>query len=340
LTPLESGQPPPPGLSQTQLNWKADLPMTTLAIPTTPHGLAAMDPLELALAGFLSRYKGKTFESYQMDLRHFLGWCMSNGLAPLQATRPHLELYLRHLEADGWTTRAGERRVYSTATINRRFNTIALFYRYALRDELIVKDPAAFVDRPRIDHDAQRRTYLPPLQHGIFLAQAEKHGVMAHALACLLGMRGLRIGATVGMDVGSVTVQDGYHCVTFIAKGGLRVTQALPLAAVPAVLAAVGQRTDGPLLLNCWGNRMSRHNADRLIKQICRAACIDTDISPHSLRRSFITTGLASGVPAQEMQQAAGHRQINTTMIYDRRRKSHDRDAVHAVNGFLAGVRG
>jgi integrase/recombinase XerD len=313
--------------------------MTVLTLPSTPGGLAAMDPLELALAGFLSRYKGLTFDAYQLDLKHFLGWCMSHGLAPLQATRPHLELYLRHLEGNGWITPTGNRRTYSTATINRRFNTVALFYKYALRDELIGKDPAAFVDRPRIDHDSQRRTYLPPLDHGKFLAQAEHHGTMAYALACLLGMRGLRIGATVGIDIGDVSLEQGYHCVTFTAKGGQRVTQALPVAAVPAVQAAIGDRTEGPLLLNSWGNRMSRHNADRLIKQICAAACIDTDISPHSLRRSFITTGLASGVPAQEMQQAAGHRQINTTMIYDRRRKSHDRDAVHAVNGFLAGVK-
>jgi integrase/recombinase XerD len=312
----------------------------TIVLSQDVGGLATMDPLELAYNGFMARYKGLTFSAYRLDLKHYFGWCMAHGLAPLQATRPHLELYLRSMENDGWTTPTGHRRSYSTATINRRFNTVALFYKYALRDDLIAKDPAAFVERPRIDHDSQRRTYLPPLQHGIFLAQAEQHGVMAHALACLLGMRGLRISATVGMDIGNVSLEQGYHCVTFTAKGGQRVTQALPVAAVPAVQAAIGDRTDGPLLLNRWGNRMSRHNADRLIKQICAAACIDSDISPHSLRRSFITTGLASGVPAQEMQQAAGHRQVTTTLIYDRRRKSHDRDAVHAVNGFLAGVKG
>jgi integrase/recombinase XerD len=289
-----------------------------------------MDPLKLATLGFLARYKGKTLEAYTLDLKSYFGWCASVNLPPLEAKRPHLELFLRWLE----------QRNYSSATVNRRFNTVALLYRYALRDEIIEKDPAAFIDRPKIDRDSQRRTFLPPLQHGIFLAQAEHHGPMAYALACLLGMRGLRISATVGLDVEDVTVDQGYHCVTFVAKGGQRVTQALPLAAVPAVQAAIGDRTSGPLLLNRRGRRMSRHSADRIIKQICAAACIDADISPHSLRRSFITTGLASGIAAQEMQQAAGHRQITTTMIYDRRRKSHDRDAVHAVNGFLAGVKG
>ena len=40
------------------------------------------------------------------------------------------------------------------------------------------------------------------------------------------------------------------------------------------------------------------------------------------------------------MQLAAGHAQINTTMLYDRRTQTHDRDAVHRVSGYLAGMTG
>jgi integrase/recombinase XerD len=301
--------------------------MHAIAIPDDLGVLDTMDPMKLATYGFLAKYKGRTLEAYTLDLKHFFAWCDQHNLRPLQATRPHLELYLRSLEQDG----------YASATINRRFNTVALFYKYALRDEIIAKDPAAYIDRPKIDSEGQRRTFLPPLQFGVFMAQAETMGVMPYAIACLLGLRGLRIGSACSLNVTDVHEQRGYDVITFIAKGGKLTTMPLPVPAMRAVRAAIGDREQGPLLLNTWGGRMDRASATRWIKKIAAAAAVDTDITPHSLRRSFITTGLASGVPARDMQLAAGHANINTTMIYDRRTYSHDRDAAHRVSGHLAG---
>jgi integrase/recombinase XerD len=301
-----------------------------IAIRPTVQQLDRMDPINLATMGFLARYKGRTLEAYTLDLKHFFAWCACNGLPPLQARRPHLELYLRALEQHG----------YASATINRRFNTVALFYKYALRDEIINKDPAAFIDRPKIDTDGQRRTFLPPLQHGIFMAQAAECTVMEYALACLLGLRGMRVSAACNLNVGDVHSERGYDVITYVAKGDKRMTQALPVEAARAVRAAIGDRTEGPLLLNKRGRRMDRAAATRIIRKIAAAAKVDTNISPHSLRRSFITTGLASGIPAREMQLAAGHAQINTTMLYDRRASNPDRDAAHRVASHLAGFRG
>lgn len=212
-----------------------------IALPqSTAASLGQMDPLQLATMGFLARYRGKTLKAYTLDLKSYFAWCRLHGLLPLQATRPHLELFIRWMEQVP----------YSSATINRRFNTVALFYKYALRDEIIVKDPAAYIDRPRIDRDGQRRTFLAPLQHGQFMAEAANHGVMSHALACLLGMRGMRIGSACSLDVGDVHQEQGYDVVVFIAKGGKLTTQALPVPAMRAVRAAIGARTEGPLLLN------------------------------------------------------------------------------------------
>lgn len=302
-----------------------------IALPQSTVGsLDRMDPLQLATMGFLARYRGKTLEAYTLDLKSYFAWCEGHGLAPLQATRPHLELFIRWMEQVP----------YASATINRRFNTVALFYKFALRDEIIAKDPAAWIDRPKIDSDGQRRTFLAPLQHGIFMDAAEKHSVMAHALACLLGMRGLRISSACNLDVSDVHQQQGYDVITFMAKGGKLTTMPLPVAAMRAVQAAIGGRESGPVLLNSRGRRMDRAAATRLIRTVAREAHVDDDISPHSLRRSFITTGLASGIPARDMQLAAGHAQINTTMIYDRRTHGHDRDAVHRVSGILAGMKG
>lgn len=302
-----------------------------IALPSsTASDLAEMDPLKLATMGFLARYRGKTLQAYTLDLKSFFGWCESVGLRPLQATRPHLELFVRWMEQHG----------YASATTSRRFNTVALFYKYAARDEIIDKDPALYVDRPQVDRDGQRRTYLTPLEHGVFLAAARTAGVMENALVTLLAMRGLRIAEACSLNVEDITVDSGYDVINFVGKGGGQATLSLPMPVMRAVRAAIGTRTAGPLLLNQRGRRMDRRCADRIIKQIAAAAKVNTDISPHSLRRSFVTTSIAMGTPLRDVQLSVRHKSPNTTALYDRRSSNPDRDSAHRVAGYLAGMTG
>jgi integrase/recombinase XerD len=90
------------------------------------------DPTQLAALSFLARYRGDTLRAYKQDLRAFLGWCAEHDVEPLQALRPHLELYLRWME---------QRRL-APATIGRRFTTVAGFYRYAVIDGLRMTSPS------------------------------------------------------------------------------------------------------------------------------------------------------------------------------------------------------
>src|SRR6266702_8717203 len=56
------------------------------------------DPLRLAVAAYLARFKGASREHTESDLRCFLTWCIERGLDPLAARRPHLELYIRWMQ--------------------------------------------------------------------------------------------------------------------------------------------------------------------------------------------------------------------------------------------------
>lgn len=174
----------------------------------------------------------------------------------------------------------------------------------------------------------------------MFLAAAKKPGVMANALARLLAERGLRISEATQLDVTDVIQLGGYDHVQFIGKGGQSATVPLPVPTARAVRLAIGDRTEGPLLLNARGRRMDRAAATRIIRKIAAAAAVNQEISPHSLRRSFATTGIAMGVPLRDMQLSLRHKSPNTTAIYDRRGANPDRDAAHRVAGYLAGMAG
>jgi site-specific recombinase XerD len=71
--------------------------MTTLehsiATLRRPESEFQLDEAQLAAAAFLARYSARTLDAYRHDLRAFFQWAADNGLAVLEATRPHVELY-------------------------------------------------------------------------------------------------------------------------------------------------------------------------------------------------------------------------------------------------------
>jgi integrase/recombinase XerD len=72
------------------------------------------------MAAYLARFKARSREHTESDLRCFLTWCAERGLDPLAARRPHLELYIRWMQ---------EIRRFKPSTVSRRFSVAAGFYR-------------------------------------------------------------------------------------------------------------------------------------------------------------------------------------------------------------------
>ena len=112
-------------------------PVTPLVLPADQPTL---DHAQLAAAAFLARYTGGTLDSYRTDLRQFFQWADDVGLAPLEATRPHIELYR------AWM---GERGL-AASTVDRRLSTICGYYRFAHIDGRIRSNPAQYVRRPHV----------------------------------------------------------------------------------------------------------------------------------------------------------------------------------------------
>jgi hypothetical protein len=70
---------------------------TELSSVSADPPVPVADQLRLAVAAYLTRFKGSSRDHSESDLRCFLAWCAERGLGPLAARRPHLELYIRLL---------------------------------------------------------------------------------------------------------------------------------------------------------------------------------------------------------------------------------------------------
>lgn len=301
---------------------------TVLALPAGSNDLAQMDPTERMVMGFLAKYRGATLRAYQQDLKHFLAWCAQVRLNPLAAEEPHLELYVRWMQEQG---------CWSESTINRRIGTVCGMFKAAKRQRLIEHNPGEFVERPKVDHGKQRCTFLSPLEHAALLKYTAVHGtVMEKAYVAILGLCGLRIAEACSLNVDSYRLDGPYRVLIFIGKGGKARNVRVPLPAMSAIEAAIGDRTEGPILLNRDGHRMNRVNGDAMLKRLTRAAGVNSDVSNHSLRRSLVTTGKASGLGYDELAEILGHASISTTRRYDRHAGSIHRNRVEQIAGYLS----
>jgi len=162
---------------------------------------------EIAAVAFLSRYSGRTLESYRHDLRTFFQWTADVGINALDATRAHIELYRNSLE---------DRRL-AAATIDRRLSTVCGFFRFAHIDGRITANPAQYVRRPTVypnDSAGMDRAAL-----GAFLFTAERHDRAHAALAVLLGLNGLRVSEACATNIEDLAFERGHRTLRIIGKG-------------------------------------------------------------------------------------------------------------------------
>lgn len=293
---------------------------------STPPPL--FDEARLAVGGFLARYSGNTRTGYASDLRGWFTWCAQANLDPFAVLRVHIELYARWME---------EERHLARATVGRRLSTIVGFYRFAVIDGFLTESPAEHVRRPKIDTESTTLG-LDRMELGAFLAQAAAAGAVDHALACLLGLLGLRVSEACRIDIENLGSERGHRTVTVLGKGSKLALIPLPPRVGRAIDLAAGERLGGPVLLSRSGKRLDRHGATRIVRRVARKAGITKHISPHSLRHSFITAALDAGVPLRDVQIAARHADPRTTTRYDRARNNLDRHASYVVTAFVAGA--
>lgn len=296
---------------------------STLITPTTPA--------ELIAAGYLARYPKITRDCYRIHLRHWFEWCHDLRVDPLEAQRAHIETWARHLSEDL------ERK---PQTVAGKLNAVCGLYRFAHLDGHIAADPGAHVRRPKIEFVSSTNGLTRP-EFADVLAAAEAESTTAHAMICLLGLNGLRIGETLAANIDHLGHQRGYRTLHLpYRKGGKVSTLSLAVRTAWAIEQSLDGRTDGPILVGRDGTRLKIAAARRTVRRLAKRCGINKRLSPHSLRHTFVTMALDAGVPERDIIDSTGHSSSKMVMFYDRNRGAIERNATHAVAAFVGAAGG
>jgi len=156
-------------------------------------------------------------------------------------------------------------------------------------------------------------------------AKSRPSGTRDAALLAILYGVGLRRSEAVALDVSDYDVESGALTVRS-GKGNKARVGYVPSGAREAValwLEARGEEV-GPLLLPVLksGRIVHRRLTDQAVLMILLKRAKQAGVkhlSPHDLRRTFISDLLEAGADISTVQKMAGHANVQTTTRYDRR---------------------
>jgi integrase/recombinase XerD len=300
---------------------------TDLASVPSHRPVPRADPLRLAVAAYLARFKGSSREHTESDLRSFLTWCAERSLDPLAARRPHLELYIRWMQ---------EIRRFKPSTVSRRFSVTAGFYRTCVIDGILEHSPAEHVRRPAVPAEPPTLGFTHLQFEALLTAARESPHPCDLALVTMLGLLGLRIFEATGAAITDLGEEHGHRVLRVCGKGSKVVLVPLPPAVSRTIDRAAGthSRTDPAQQPRRADGPPRRHPAPAVPGR--RRRSTDYPAAPAYAPPYFVTTMLDAGVDLRDVQIAARHADPRTTMRYDRARKNLDRHPNYILAAYMA----
>jgi integrase/recombinase XerD len=277
----------------------------------------AVDPL---IARFLDAVwmerglSSNTLAAYRADLVALSRWLTAERHTNLAQTRRG-EL----IDFIAMRGQAGAR----PRSMARQLSSYRRFFRYLLREALLREDPTAQIAMPKIGRSLPRSLTEAEVEALLAApAVADPLGYRDRAMLEVLYATGLRVSELVSLKLSQVNLNQGV--IRVLGKGNRERLIPLGEEAVRWLKAFIeGPRND--ILLDrstdCMfptrrGDRMTRQAFWHIIKRYARKACVNRDLSPHTLRHAFATHLLNHGADLRVVQMLLGHSDLSTTQIY------------------------
>ena len=242
-------------------------------------------------------------------------------------------------------------RAHKKSSIGRKLSALKSFFRFLLREGLIVHDPTLHLGSPKQEHSLPTHLTVDDMFRLLEAPPSDTPaGVRDRAILEVLYSCGIRVSELVGLnweDIESIL-----EVVRVRGKGnkerivpiGRKALDALTLyrMQIPLLVtrknnnaAVLSSSSAAPVFLNNRGGRLTVRSIARIVNGYARACGIALPTSPHALRHSFATHLLEAGADLRAIQELLGHSSLSTTQRYthvnlDRLMQVYDKAHPHA----------
>lgn len=264
-----------------------------------------------------------TLAAYGRDLLDYLEF--------LEAEPP---AYREALEADHLTIRRYlmdlQKRGISKSSMARKLSSLRSFYRYLVRENLILDNPLLLVSSPKESKKLPKFVHYEDLAGIFLLPDNSPSGLRDLAILEILYGAGLRVSELCSLELPQYLKT--IHSLKVMGKGRKERLVPLGTSAVNALESYLDHGRpslvkDGKIqsifLNQRNGHGLTRRAVQDIINKYVERMATNLKISPHMLRHSYATHMLENGADIRMIQELLGHSRLSTTQIYTHITKSH-----------------
>ena len=275
---------------------------------------------------YISEQKHKsenTALSYKRDVEKYMLYLEQSGVTSLEkTTKTTVLMYLLDMQKKG----------RAASTVSRSLASIRSFYNFMMSQGITAANPTEDLEPPKVEKKLPRILTAGEVEKLMNQPETgDAKGCRDKAMLEVLYATGIRVSELIALEMADVDLDVGYiHCRSEkhdrIVPIGSEAKAAIKAYINGARGELLGDKAETVLFVNCGGSQMSRQGFWKIVKQYRKKACIDAQITPHTLRHSFAAHLLENGADLKSIQEMLGHIDISSTQIYSRLVNSRIKD--------------
>jgi integrase/recombinase XerD len=289
--------------------------------PSDPNGMAAH------FSSFIEwlRMKGyseQTVHNACVATAQFARWCSERGVTrSMEVTRPLMIRYQRYLYH--YRTKKGD--PLSFKSQQAKLSPIRAFFKYLSKNNLVLYNPAADLELPRIEKRLPRCVLSAPEAEAVINVPdvSTPIGVRDRAILETFYSTGMRRMELVGLRLYDLDIERG---TVMVRQGKGKKDRMIPIG--DRALAWIGkylsdvrpgmvmEPDDGTLFLSSRGGAFSGAWMSSMVREQVEAAGIGKKGSCHLFRHAMATLMLEGGADIRFIQAMLGHADLTSTQIY------------------------
>ncbi|MCI0665578.1 MAG: site-specific tyrosine recombinase XerD [Acidobacteria bacterium] len=252
-----------------------------------------------------------TIQSYRNDLKILCEFLSEKKKNLMTAERDDLIDLLARLKDQG----------RSDASIARLMSSVRGFFKFALTEKLLKRDPTAYMSTRKAWQTLPR--FLTQGEVDKLLEQPDINddiGIRDRTMLELLYATGLRVSELVSLRIADVELEAG--TLSCFGKGSKQRRIPIGRSSIRFLKKyfnirrqLLKENQSDLLFVEPSGNQISRQKFWKIITRYGESAGLG-HVTPHMLRHSFATALIENGADLRSVQMMLGHSNINTTQVY------------------------
>ena len=258
-------------------------------------------------------YSEHTIKNYENDIDEFMSFIENEHLNMKDVTYSDIRFYLMNLY----------NKKYARSSVSRKLSSLRSLYKYLLKENKIKQNPFLLVSSPKKEQRLPKFLYSEELEK--LFATPDTNTPLGQRNLLILELlyaTGMRVSELVQVKLKDI---DFHHkTIRVIGKGnkerivvfGDYCKDILDKYIDDGRHKLTGKEPTDILLLNNNGKPLTDRGVRMIIDKLMTLACLNTHISPHTLRHTFATHMLNEGADLLTVQELLGHANLSTTQVY------------------------